>query len=336
MSSIIPNITFAHPAFFLLLLLIVLVIFIKNKRKKSAKETSLTISTRAATLDKLPVSWKVRWQLLLNVLRIITLISLIIALARPQKVNDMESMDSDGIDIVLSIDISGSMLAEDFKPNRLEAAKENALKFINTRAYDRIGLVIFSGESFMQCPITIDHRVLKAQLEQIQSGTLQDGTAIGDGLASAVDRLRDAKGKSKVVILMTDGINNTGKVGPELALEIAKRYQVRVYTIGIGSEGMALSPVQTPFGIEKQMMPVQIDEALLQRIAQETNGKYYRATDNNKLKAIYEDIDQLEKSTVKVNAYKQYKELYFPLALIALGCLVLEILLRYTLLRKLP
>lgn len=336
MSSLMSNITFAHPLFFLLLLLIPILIIINKKRNKQIAAPSLTLSTRPSALSKLPQPWRIRWMPILNVLRLLAIVCVIIAIARPQKVNDLESIDSDGIDIVLSIDISGSMLAEDFKPNRLEAAKENALRFVDTRAYDRIGLVIFSGESFMQCPITIDHRVLKAQIAQIESGILQDGTAIGDGLASAVDRLRDAKGKSKVVILMTDGVNNTGKVGPELALEIAKQYKVRVYTIGVGSEGMALSPVQTPFGVEKQLMPVQIDEALLQKIATETHGKYYRATNNDKLKAIYQDIDQLEKSTVKVNAYKQYKELFFPWAVIALVCLIIEILLRYTLLKRLP
>ncbi len=220
----------------------------------------------------------------------------VLAMARPQKTNVTENVDSEGIDIVLSMDISGSMLAEDFKPNRIEAAISTAMKFVDGRPADRIGLVIFAGESFTQCPITIDHSVVKEQLSQIKSGLLEDGTAIGMGLATAVDRLRDARGKSRVVILMTDGVNNTGLVDPQTALEIAKAYKVRVYTIGIGSEGQALYPVQTPYGLQKQMMPVQIDEKLLQRISRETGGKYYRATGNTKLEDVYKEIDQLEKN----------------------------------------
>lgn len=328
------HIILAHPYFLLLLLLLPLLLWYFYYQDKK-RATVFRISTTEG-IRKVKPSWKVRWRPLLNVLRSIAFVMLVIALARPQKTNVSETIDSEGIDIVLSMDISGSMLAEDFKPNRLDAAKDNALKFIDARPTDRIGLVIFSGESFTQCPITIDHNVLKDQLMQVESGRLQDGTAIGDGLATAVDRLRDARGKSRIVILLTDGVNNVGKIGPELALEIAKAYKVRVYTIGIGSEGEALSPVQTPFGERKQMVPVQIDETLLKKIAKETGGKYYRATGNSKLENIYKEIDKLEKTSIEVNAYKHYGELFFWFAFAGLAALVLEITLQYTLFRRLP
>lgn len=328
------HIVLAHPWFLLLLLLLPLLLwyFIYQDKRRAVV---FRISTTEGLRNIRP-SWKVRWRPVLHVLRSIAFIAFVIALARPQKTNVSETIDSEGIDIVLSMDISGSMLAEDFKPDRLEAAKDNALKFIDARPTDRIGLVIFSGESFTQCPITIDHNVLKEQLSQIKSGMLQDGTAIGDGLATAVDRLRDARGKSRVVILMTDGVNNVGKIGPELALEIAKAYKVRVYTIGVGTEGEALSPVQTPFGLRKQMVPVQIDEELLKKIAKQTGGVYYRATNNSKLENIYKEIDRLEKTSVEVNAYKHYGELFFWFAFTGVAALVVELVLSLTLFRKLP
>ena len=226
------------------------------------------------------------------------------------------------------------MLAEDFKPNRREAAKKVALEFVDKRATDRIGLVIFSGESFTMCPITIDHNVLKDQLSQVKSGMIQDGTSIGMGLATAVDRLRNSKAKSKIIILMTDGVNNMGLIDPVTALEIAKAYKIRVYTIGVGTQGQALMPVQTPFGTQKQMMPVEIDEALLQKIAGETGGRYFRATGNTSLERIYSDIDHMEKTKVQMTSYKHYTELFFPFALIAICALLLELVLRYTLFRS--
>lgn len=328
------HIIFAHSYFLLLLLLLPLLLwyfYYQDKRRAIVFRISTTEGIRS-----FGKSWKVKWRPLLHVLRSIAFVMFVIALARPQKTNVSETIDSEGIDIVLSMDISGSMLAEDFKPNRLGAAKDNAIKFIDARPTDRIGLVIFSGESFTQCPITIDHNVLKDQLSQIKSGMLQDGTAIGDGLATAVDRLRDARGKSRIVILMTDGVNNVGKVGPELALEIAKAYKVRVYTIGIGTEGEALSPVQTPFGERKQMVPVQIDESLLKKIAKETGGNYYRATGNSKLESIYKEIDKLEKTSIEVNAYKHYGELFFWFAFTGVAALLLELLLALTLFKRLP
>lgn len=279
-------------------------------------------------------TWRVRFRPVLAWLRMLGIAGIIIALARPQSSNTTENIEQDGIDIVLSMDISGSMLAEDFKPNRIEAAKNVALSFVDQRPSDRMGLVIFSGESFTQCPITIDHDVLKQQIASVKSGMLQDGTSIGMGLATAVKSLRGAKGKSRVIVLMTDGVNNTGLIDPATALEIAKAYKIRVYTIGVGTMGQALSPVQTPTGVQMAMVPVQIDEPLMRKIAKETGGKYFRATDNRSLTDVYKEIDQLEKTEVEISSYKKYAELFFPFAAFALICLGLEMLLRYTVFRS--
>ncbi len=325
------HISFAHPWFFGLLLLIPLITWWQLKKKKQ-DNPAVRLTTLSGISTTKP-GLKVKLRPILFVLRMIGLTMLIIALARPQSSNVSESIDSEGIDIVLSIDVSGSMLAEDLKPNRIEAAKKVAMNFVDRRPTDRIGLVIFSGESFTQCPITIDHNVLKEQLSQIKSGVLVDGTAIGMGLATGVDRLRNATGKSRVLILLTDGVNNTGLIDPSTALEIAKAYKVRVYTIGVGTKGEAAYPVQTPYGMQKQMMPVQIDEDLLRKISKETGGAYYRATDNKSLSSIYDKIDNLEKTKVEINSYKQYAELFFPLAFIAVCCLTLELALRYSVFR---
>ena len=326
------SLSFKHPYFFALLLVIPFILWWQEKKKRNASPVMRLTSIQG--LEHIRPTFRVRFRPVLMVLRIITLTALIVALARPQSSNVTETVDSDGIDIVLAVDVSGSMLAEDLRPNRIEAAKKVAMDFIDQRPSDRIGLVIFSGESFTQCPITIDHEVLKEQLGEIKSGVLVDGTAIGDGLATAVDRIRRSNGKSKVIILLTDGVNNVGKVGPELALEVAKAYKARVYTIGIGTRGMAPYPVQTPYGMQKQMQEVQIDEALLQKIAGETGGKYYRATNNSSLTSIYKEIDKLEKTRVEVSSYKHYAELFFPFAFIAILALVLEIVLRYTLFKS--
>ncbi|HTN47373.1 MAG TPA: VWA domain-containing protein [Flavipsychrobacter sp.] len=325
------HISFAHPYFLGLLLLIPLMIWWEQKKQQRnpAFRLSSTYHIRQVT-----PSWRVRFRPVLWVLRMLTLVGIIIALARPQSSNVTESIDSDGIDIVLSIDVSGSMLAEDLKPNRIEAAKKVATDFVDKRMTDRIGLVIFSGESFTLCPITIDHNVLKQQIDGIKSGMLEDGTAIGEGLATAVDRIRKSNGKSKIIILLTDGVNNVGKIGPELALEIAKAYKIRVYTIGVGTKGMAPYPVPTPMGMQMQMQEVQIDEALLQKISKETGGKYYRATNNKSLASIYADIDKLEKNKVEISSFKHYAELFFPFAMLAVICLTLEMLLRYTVFRS--
>lgn len=328
------HIILAQPYFLLLLLLLPFILWYFYREQKQ-RSVVFRISTTEG-IKKMPKSWKVKWRPLLNVLRSIAFIAFVIALARPQKTNVSESIDSEGIDIVLSMDISGSMMAEDFSPNRLDASKTYAKKFVDARPTDRIGLVIFSGESFTQCPITIDYAFLKNQIDSIKNGMLQDGTAIGDGLATAVNRLRDSKGKSKIIILMTDGINNLGKVGPETALEIAKAYHIKVYTIGIGTIGQALMPVQTPFGLKKEMVPVQIDEPLLKKIANETGGQYFRATGNAKLESIYKSIDKLEKSSVKINAYKHYAELFFWFAFTGVIALLVEVILSLTIFKRLP
>lgn len=323
------NFSFAQP-YFLLLLLLLPVWWWRQSRRKAA---SLRL-TSVSALARQPKSWKARLLFLLPLLTSLAMAGIIIALARPQTSSLNETVESEGIDIAISLDVSGSMLAEDFKPNRIEAAKKLAAEFIDARPTDRIGLVIFAGESFTQCPVTIDHRVLKEQLAAVKSGLLIDGTAIGMGLATGVDRLRQTTGKSKVLILLTDGVNNTGLIDPQTALELAKTYGVRVYTVGIGTMGRALYPVQTPMGMQKQMAEVQIDEPLLKQIAQQTGGKYYRATGNESLRQIYKEIDQLEKVKIETSSFRQYKELFFPFALLALVCIGLEMLLRYTVLRS--
>ena len=326
------HLTFAHPVFFGLLLLIPLMIWWQSRSKKE-DNPALRLTTLSG-IDPAQAGGKAKLRPVLFILRVIALLTLSIALARPQTSNTTENIDSEGIDIVLALDVSGSMIAEDFKPNRYEAAKAVALKFVDQRPTDRIGLVIFAGESFTMCPITIDHNVLKEQISQIKNGMIVDGTSIGMGLATSVERLRYVKGKSKVIILMTDGVNNTGLIDPNTALEIAKAFGVRVYTIGIGTMGQAIVPVQTPMGIQKQMMPVEIDEPLLKQIATETKGRYFRATGNKSLEGIYKEIDKLERTKVDITSYKHYAELFFPFAMIAVICLVLEMLLRYTVLRS--
>jgi len=331
------HLVLANPSLLWLMLLLPVLLWLFSLIHK--KRAAVWRISTTEGLRKLPVSARIKWRPVLQVLRGIAYIAFIIALARPQKTNTSENIDSNGIDIVISMDISGSMLAEDFKPNRLEAAKEVAAKFVRERISDRIGLVIFSGESFTQCPITIDHKVVLEQIENVKSGVLQDGTAIGMGLATAVDRLRDAKGKSRVVILMTDGVNSVmggNTIDPITALEIAKAYKVKVYTIGVGTIGQALYPVQTPAGIEKRMMPVQIDEELLKKVSKETGGRYYRATNNSSLEKVYNEIDKLEKTKVEVSAYTQYSEAFFLFALTGLIALLLEVLLRNTIFRVLP
>lgn len=328
------NVTFANPWMFFLLLGIPLLIYFRNYSNKK-KKPHVAVSNLHA-LHNLDTPWQIKYRFVLTILKVIAFTGFVITLARPQLMNVDEQINSEGIDIVISLDISGSMLAEDFTPNRIGAAKANAASFIEKRIGDRIGLVIFAGESFTQCPITIDKNVLLNQLNKISSGLLVDGTAIGMGLATAVDRLRDAKGKSRVVVLLTDGVNNAGLVDPMTALELAKAYQIKVYTIGVGSIGEALYPVTTQFGTEKKKMPVQIDEALLQKISKETGGQYYRATDNKGLDKIYKEIDQLEKTDVEVNSYKRFQELYWPFLMISFIAICVEFILARTLFKYLP
>ncbi len=270
------------------------------------------------------------------VLRMLAVTAIIIAIARPQSSSRASNVTTEGISIVIALDISTSMLAEDFHPNRMEAAKKVAMEFIEGRPNDLIGLVIFSGESFTQCPVTTDHSVLINMMKDIKTGMLEDGTAIGEGLATAVARLKDAKTKSKVIVLITDGVNNSGSIPPLTAGEIAKTFGIRVYAVGVGTRGMAPYPFKTVFGIQYQNMEVQIDEDLLTEIANATDGKYFRATDNKKLSNIFNEIDKMERSKIDVTEFRRYTEEYFPFALIACAFFLGEITLRYTWLKSLP
>ncbi len=303
--------------------------------KQASRESGVQFST-LLPFAEVKKTRKEKFRHLPFVLRMMGLSLLIIALARPQSTRSGENVFSEGIDIVLAIDISGSMLAEDFQPNRIEAAKAVAQDFISGRTNDRIGLVIFSGESFTQCPLTVDYPVLKNLIKDVHSGMIEDGTAIGLGLANGVSRLKDSKAKSKVIILLTDGVNNRGEIDPITAGQIAQSNGIRVYTVGVGSVGEAPYPMQTPLGIRYQNIPVDLDEKMLSAIAQMTDGKYFRATDNKKLKSIYKEIDQLEKTRVEVRSYRHYRELFYNFAMLAFVLLLIEIGVSHTWLRKLP
>lgn len=270
------------------------------------------------------------------VLRIIALILIILVLARPQTTDNWQNSEIEGIDIMLAIDVSTSMLAEDLKPNRLEAAKDVAAEFINGRPNDNIGLTLFAGESFTQCPLTVDHAVLLNLFQSIKCGIVTDGTAIGMGIANAVTRLKDSKAKSKVIILLTDGTNNKGDISPLTAAEIAKSFGIRVYTIGVGTNGMAPYPYPIGNTVQYVNMPVEIDEKTLTQIAGTTNGNYFRATSNSKLKEVYEEIDKLEKTKLSVKEYSKRQEEYRWFALAAFLCILLEVLLRNSILKKIP
>lgn len=288
-----------------------------------------------AAVKNISSSARVKLQPIVFVLRILAFALLVMAMARPQSSLNEENITTEGIDIVLAIDVSTSMLAEDFKPNRIEAAKMTAMDFIDGRPTDRIGLVIFGGESFTQCPITTDQAVLKNQLKNIKEGLVEDGTAIGMGLATAVNRLKNSEAKSKTIILLTDGVNNAGFIDPLTAAEVARPFGIRVYTIGVGTMGMAPYPVQTPWGIQYQNVEVQIDEELLKKIAEMTDGKYFRATNNNKLREIYKEIDRLEKTKIEVTSIQRYSEEFLGFALLAGLLLVSEVFLRNSLFRHL-
>ncbi|MCI2082608.1 MAG: VWA domain-containing protein [Bacteroidales bacterium] len=270
------------------------------------------------------------------VLRMLALAAIIFCIARPRSASELQKVNSEGIDIEMAMDVSSSMLAQDFKPDRIGAAKDIAIEFIASRPADRIGIVVFAGESYTQCPLTTDRVTLINLMKDIQTGLIDDGTAIGNGLATAVSRLKDSDAKSRVIILLTDGVNNSGEVAPQMAAEMAKTYGIRVYTIGVGAEGMAPYPVQTPWGIQMQQMKVEIDEDLLKSIADTTGGKYFRATDNAKLMEIYGEINKMEKSRTTVDKFPVYTELYPRYALIALIALLLEVLFRFALIKRLP
>ncbi len=323
--------TFANPGYlFLLLLLIPIIGWYIYELWKSDASVQISDSTALAAQPK---SWRV-WLLHVPfVLRVAAVTLLSIALARPQLTNRWTSESTEGIDIMMALDISGTMLAEDLKPNRLEAAKSVAQDFVIARPNDQIGLVVFAGESFTQCPLTIDHAVLVNLFRSVEYGMVEDGTAIGLGLANAVNRMKDSETKSKVVILLTDGSNNRGDIDPQTAAEIAKTFGIRVYTVGVGSYGQARVPVNTPLGKQYVTMDSEFDESTLKRIAQATGGQYFRATDNTSLKQIYEQIDQLEKTKLRVREYSKHTENFMPYLIAALACLLLEVILRYFVLR---
>ena len=269
-------------------------------------------------------------------LRIMALVLIVVAIARPRSSQDMERVDTEGIDIILAMDVSTSMLARDFTPDRINASKDIAIEFISQRPSDRMGIVVFAGESFTQCPLTTDRATLINMMKEVQTDLIEDGTAIGNGLATAVARMKDSDAKRRVVILLTDGVNNRGEISPQMAAEIAKTYGIRVYTIGVGANGMAPYPVMTPWGVEVQNVKVEIDEALLSEIADATGGRYFRATDNTKLAEIYSEINKMEKARTTVDSFPVYKELFGRYALLALLALLLELVFNWFVIRRLP
>ena len=269
------------------------------------------------------------------VLRTVALVCIVLAIARPRSSTEVEKIDTEGIDIVLAMDVSTSMLARDFNPDRISAAKDIAIEFIAQRPSDRMGIVVFAGESYTQCPLTTDRATLINLMKEVQTGLIEDGTAIGNGLATAVARMKDSDAKSRVVILLTDGVNNSGEIAPQTAAEIAKTYGIRVYTIGVGANGMAPYPVMTPWGVDVQKMQVEIDEDLLKSIADATGGRYFRATDNTKLSEIYSEINKMEKARTTIDSFPVYKELFGKYAIAALICLLLELFIRL-IIRRMP
>ena len=324
------NITFTEPYYFGLLLLLPVLIFYHLRKSKKA---SLKISTlKGKELSSL----KTYFYRLPFWLLILSLVCMIIALARPQVISEKKRTEGEGIEIVLCIDVSGSMTAKDFVPNRLEAAKAVAADFVRSRPTDKIGVVVFAGESFTLCPVTTDHAVVISAIMGIRNGLLEDGTAIGSGLSTSVDRLRSGNSKSKVILLLTDGINNGGLIDPITAKEIAKTYGIKVYTIGVGSNGFAETPVNTGNGIVMQSEKVNIDEKLLTEIANETGGRYFRATDNKDLNNIYLEIDKLEKNKMEIITTVNHSEKFFPAVIFAIAFLFSSIILRYTVFIKFP
>ncbi len=331
--------TFANSAYLLLMLLVIPCVlwYVLRGRKRRAAMSVPTTSMYSG----LRKSWKYYLIHVPFVLDMVAIVLLSLILARPQTTDRWQDTEIEGIDIMLAVDVSTSMLAEDLKPNRIEAAKQVASEFINGRPNDNIGLTIFAGEAFTQCPMTVDHTVLLNMFQNVSSdiaakGIIEDGTAIGMGLANAISRLKDSEAKSKVIILLTDGSNNRGEISPMTAAEMAKSFGIRVYTIGVGTNGTAPYPVQTAFGTQYVNMAVEIDENVLRQIAQTANGQYYRATSNSKLKEVYEEIDKLERTKLQVKEFSKNQEEYQPLALALLLSLLLSILLKQTVLRTIP
>lgn len=328
------GLTYKNPEFFYLLLVLIPMTawYIFRHKKNTA---SIQISTTAPVM-KAPKTIRHYLRHLVFLCQTIAIALFTIVLARPQSSSNWENVTTEGIDIVISLDISSSMLARDFMPDRLEAAKNVALEFIAGREYDRMGLVVFAGEAFTQCPLTTDRAVLMNLFKDIRSGMIEDGTAIGNGLATAVARLKESEAISRVVILLTDGENNSGEIAPITAAEIAKTFGIRVYTVGVGSIGMAPYPVQTPYGIQLRDMEVKIDEKTLQEIASITDGRYFRATGNTRLEEIYKEIDQLEKSKIEVREFSRKSEEFMPFAIAGLLFMIFGLLLRNTVFRSIP
>lgn len=325
---------FEYPVLLWLLALPVLLLALYIYRELSGKVPHLRVSnsapwlssgfSAAAVLHHVPF-----------ILRFAALCLIIVAIARPRSSSQMEKIDTEGIDIVLAMDVSTSMLARDFTPDRISAAKDIAIEFIAQRPSDRMGIVVFAGESYTQCPLTTDRATLINLMKEVQTDLIEDGTAIGNGLATAVARMSGSDAPSRVIILLTDGVNNKGEIAPLTAAQIAKTYGIRVYTIGVGANGMAPYPVVTPWGIEERKIQVEIDEALLKSIAEQTGGRYFRATDNTKLQEIYAEINRMEKSKTSIDSFPVYRELFTPFAIAALLCLLAELLVRL-LLRRMP
>ena len=326
------NITFEHSEFFwLMLLIVVLTMGYVLKYRNQVASLKFSASSDLPTAS----TFKVWVRHALFGLNMLALAAFITALARPQSATSWQNVSTEGIDIMIALDISSSMLAKDFKPNRLDASKSVAQEFIDARINDRIGLVVYAGESFTQCPLTTDHAVLKNLFKDIESGMVEDGTAVGVGLATAVNRLKDSEAKSKVVILLTDGSNNTGDIPPVTAAEIASAMGVRVYTIGVGTNGYASMPIVVNGQTIYEKMKVFIDEETLKEIAEITNGQYFRATDNNSLTEVYRQIDKLEKSKIEVTEFRKRKEEYLPWLISGLVLLAIRFLLQHTLVKSL-
>lgn len=328
------QISFQYPYLLLLLLIVPLLILYRIYFDKQINARMLYSDT--SQFKGARKTLRLRLRLLPNILRYLAVAVLIVAIARPQTHFSKDEKSIEGIDIVFALDVSTSMLAEDFKPNRLESAKSVIERFIDARTSDNMGIVVFAGEAYTKCPSTIDHNILLQLLSATESGEIDDGTAIGDGLATAINRIKDSKSKSKVIILVTDGVNNMGAIDPLTAANIAKEYGIRVYTIGIGKMGYAPYPYQTPFGKQYQNVEVKIDEPLLKEVAKATGGKYFRSTENSSLKAIFEEIDTMEKSKIDVSFYREYTDVGQRLILVVVALLVAEALLRKTILRTNP
>ncbi|MCL2098293.1 MAG: VWA domain-containing protein [Bacteroidales bacterium] len=326
---------FESPKLLYLLLLLIPLIGHYVWRAIKGSTPSLQVSSLAA-FSKTGKGWRFYFEHIPFILRTLSIALLIVAIARPRSSNEFSKFDTEGIDIIFALDISTSMLARDFRPDRIEAAKDIAIQFIAQRPYDRMGIVVFAGESFTQCPLTTDRATLINLMKEVETGWIEDGTAIGNGLATAIARIKDSDARSRVIILLTDGVNNRGEIAPLMAAEMANTYGIRVYTIGVGTTGMAPYPFMTERGVIIQQVPVEIDEDLCRQIADITGGRYFRATDNTKLIEIFNEIDKMEKAKITVDSLSIYKEEFMPLALLALAIFLLELFLRLVVLKRIP